>query len=293
MIMVDDAPKRGLGRGLDSLFGDDFAGDTAKLDAVRSSKTVPIESLVPGPFQPRRRFDDEALAQLAESIARHGLLQPILVRRDQTDPQRYQIIAGERRWRAAQRARLHEVSIVVRDMDDHDTLEVALVENIQRQDLSPLEEADGYRRLIEEFTYTQDALSKAVGRSRSHIANTLRLLALPDPVKRLVDEGHLSAGHARALLSVDNPMAMAEEIVARGLTVRDVERRAKSLRKKDEVAEGLVVQDPNIVALEKEMADILGFNVGIKHRGQKGAITIRYDSLDQFDYIVNRLTRQN
>ena len=288
--MVDDAPKRGLGRGLESLFDDGYANDAASPDAAGASQTVPIEALSPGPFQPRRHFDDDSLGQLAESIARHGLLQPILVRRDARGSQSYQIIAGERRWRAAQRARLHEVPVVIRDMDDRDTLEVALVENIQRQDLTPLEEADGYRRLIEEFVYTQEALSKAVGRSRSHIANSLRLLGLPDPIKRMVEDGRLSAGHARALLTAPDPQAIAEEIIHKGLTVRDVERRVAEPRKIDKKSTKPIVKDVNILALENEMTDILGFDVGIDHRGQKGAITIRYDTLDQFDMIVNRLT---
>ncbi|MEZ5667978.1 MAG: ParB/RepB/Spo0J family partition protein [Alphaproteobacteria bacterium] len=288
--MADELPRRGLGRGLDALFGDDYASDAARLDAVRASKAVPIESLTPGPYQPRRRFDDETLAQLAESIARHGLLQPILVRRHRDDPQRYEIVAGERRWRAAQLARLHEVPVVVRDMDDHDTLEVALVENIQRQDLSPLEEADGYRRLIEEFAYTQEALAKALGRSRSHIANTLRLLGLPEPVKKLVDDGRLSAGHARALLGAADPVAMAEQAVARGLTVRDIEKLAARKPKPAAAAPAApAARDPNIVALERQISDVLGLKVSIIGTTH-GHLAVEYRNLDQLDMVINRLT---
>jgi ParB family transcriptional regulator, chromosome partitioning protein len=251
---------------------------------------VPIEQLVPGPYQPRRRFDDESLGQLAESIARHGVLQPILVRRDPRAADRFQIVAGERRWRAAQRARLHEVPVVVREMDDRDTLEVALIENIQRQDLSPLEEAEGYRRLIEEFQHTQEALAKAVGRSRSHVANMMRLLTLPEPVKRMVDDGRLSAGHARALLSVEDPVRTAEEIVTRGLTVRDIERRTGAPRKPP----APTVVDPNTAQLERELSDKIGLAVEIQAgaKPSHGKLVIRYASLDQLDDVVARLTRR-
>ena len=293
MTMVEETPRRGLGRGLDALFGDDFATEAAALDQARNTRTVPIEQLVPGPYQPRRRFEDEALGQLAESIARHGVLQPILVRRDPRAAERFQIVAGERRWRAAQRARLHEVPVVVREMDDRDTLEVALIENIQRQDLSPLEEAEGYRRLIEEFQHTQEALAKAVGRSRSHVANMMRLLALPDPVKRMLDDGRLSAGHARALLSVEDPVAMAEEIATKGLTVRDIERRVSAPRKPAPSAVPAPV-DPNTAQLERELSDKIGLPVQIQPGTSpaNGKLVLRYANLDQLDDLIARLTRR-
>jgi ParB family chromosome partitioning protein len=290
--MADDSPRRGLGRGLDALFGDDFASEPSVPDQVRAPRMVPIDQLVPGPYQPRRRFDDEALGQLAESIARHGVLQPILVRRDPNASERFQIVAGERRWRAAQRARLHEVPVVVREMDDRDTLEMALIENIQRQDLSPLEEAEGYRRLIEEFHHTQEALAKAVGRSRSHVANMMRLLALPEPVKRMLDDGRLSAGHARALLAVEDPVALAEEIVAKGLTVRDVERRASAPRRTPPPPPPPV--DPNTAQLERELSDKVGLEVQIQPgtNPSSGKLVIRYTNLDQLDDVIARLTRR-
>ncbi|MGF1626169.1 MAG: ParB/RepB/Spo0J family partition protein [Alphaproteobacteria bacterium] len=285
--MVEDSPKRGLGRGLDALFGDDYAPDPAAPAAARASRTVPIEQLVPGPFQPRRRFDDEALAQLAESIARHGLLQPILVRSDPRLPDRFQIVAGERRWRAAQRARLHEVPVVVREMDDRASLEVALIENIQRQDLSPLEEAEGYRRLIEEFRHTQEELAKSVGRSRSHVANMMRLLALPEPVKRMVDDGRLSAGHARALLSIDDPVGIAEQVVSRGLSVRDIEHLGRAPRKP---AKAPLPLDANAQQLENMLRDRLGLTVQLKpDRTGGGTLTVAYSTLDQLDDLVARL----
>ena len=307
MSMVEDAPKpsttrsqnRGLGRGLDALFGDDYGSDYGKdtgapaQEPVRATKTVPIEQLVPGPYQPRRHFDDEALAQLAESIVRHGLIQPILVRQDPKLAGHYQIIAGERRWRAAQRARLHEVPVVIRDMGDRDTLEVALIENIQRQDLSPLEEADGYKRLIDEFSHTQDALAKAVGRSRSHVANMMRLLTLPEPVKRMVEDGRLTAGHARALLSVEDPVAMAEEIVAKGLTVRDIEKLVAAPRKPRKPEKPYDPQrDADTALLEKQLSDLLGLWVEIRHgRGESGSLTISYSNLEQLDDVIARLGR--
>jgi ParB family chromosome partitioning protein len=289
--MVDDAPKRGLGRGLDALFGDDFSSEATTLDNVRASRTVPIEQLVPGPYQPRRHFDDEALAQLAESIARHGLLQPILVRRDPAAPERLQIVAGERRWRAAQLARLHEVPVVVREMDDRSTLEVALIENIQRQDLSPLEEAEGYRRLIDEFQHTQEELAKSVGRSRSHIANMMRLLTLPEPVKRMVDDGRLSAGHARALLSVDEPVRMAEEIVSKGMTVRDIEQWTSAPRKL--LKRRAPPPDADTAAVEEELWKALGLFVRLKHNPKGGGtLSLRYSTLEQLDDLIARLTRR-
>lgn len=293
MSMTEDTPKRGLGRGLDALFGDSFSADASPAETARPSKTVPIEQLIPGPFQPRRHFDDETLGQLAESIVRHGLLQPILVRQDPAKRDHYQIIAGERRWRAAQRARLHEVPIVIREMDDRATLEVALIENIQRQDLSPLEEAEGYRRLIEEFSHTQEELSKAVGRSRSHVANMMRLLTLPEPVKRMVGDGRLSAGHARALLSVDNPVAMAEEIVRNGLSVRDIEKQTQAERKQRKApsAKTSPAKDTDTLNLEKQLSDVLGLAVEIQHRGEAGQLTVKYRTLDQLDDVIARLSR--
>ena len=298
--------RRGLGRGLASLLGDD-ADDLAELDRLRQSRTVPIEFLHPGPFQPRRRFGEEELASLVESVREKGVLQPILVRRDPDNANQYQIIAGERRWRAAQEAQLHEVPVLVKDLDDRDALEVALVENIQRQDLNALEEAEGYRRLTDEYGHTQEEVGKAVGKSRSHVANTLRLLALPEPVKDLLEDGALTAGHARALLNADDPARLAAEVAKRGLNVRDTERL---VQKRRAAAEGIgagdgarqrgpgrkaaaTAKDADTLALENELAAALGLRVALDFDGASGGgtVTVYYTTLEQLDDVIARLHR--
>lgn len=228
--MTEDGGKRRLGRGLSALLGEEGGDDMAKLDRLRAAKSVPIEQLSPGKFQPRRSFDDEAMESLIESVRAKGIIQPILVRRRRDEANAYEIIAGERRWRAAQKAQLHEVPVVIRDVTDRDALEIALIENIQRQDLTALEEAEGYGRLMEEFKHTQEELAEAVGKSRSHIANTLRLLALPTDVKALVQSRQLSAGHARAAMMADDPMAVARKVMELGLNVRAAEELARGGR---------------------------------------------------------------
>lgn len=301
----DDAGRRrGLGRGLASLLGDD-ADDLAELDRVRQSRTVPIEFLRPGPFQPRRRFGEEELASLVESVREKGVLQPILVRRDPDNANQYQIIAGERRWRAAQQAQLHEVPILVKDLDDRDALEVALVENIQRQDLNPLEEAEGYRRLTEEYGHTQEEVGKAVGKSRSHVANTMRLLGLPDPVRALLEDGTLTAGHARALLNAGDPARLAAEVAKRGLNVRETERLVQKRRAAAEetgAGEGARprgpgrparAKDADTLALEHELAAALGLKVELDFDGATGGgrVTVYYTTLEQLDDVIARLHR--
>ncbi len=226
--MPSDAQRR-LGRGLSALLGDE-SEDYAKLDRLKTSRSIGIDQLRPGRFQPRRRMSEAELDELTQSIAAKGILQPLLVRRIADDPAAFEIVAGERRWRAAQRAGLHEVPVLVRELADGEALEVALVENLQRQDLSPLEEAEGFRRLMEDFGHTQEALAKVVGKSRSHVANCLRLLSLPEPVKALIETGELTAGHARALVTAADPAALAAEVVARGLTVRATEDLARDDR---------------------------------------------------------------
>ena len=284
----DGARKKGLGRGLAALLGDD-AADFADLGRDHAARSVPIEKLRPNRFQPRRRWDAEALQALAQSVGARGVLQPILVRpvADQTGS--YEIIAGERRWRAAQLARLHEVPVVVKDVSDGDSLELALIENVQRQDLAPLEEAGGYQRLIDEFRYTQGQLATAVGKSRPHIANTLRLLGLPDPVKAMLDDGRLSAGAARALLTADDPVALANDIVRRGLNVRDVERiRARRAPRP------AAMKDADTRALEDSLTAALGLKVTVQHRGDTGGeVRIGYRSLEQLDEICRRISRQS
>ena len=234
---AEQGKRRNLGRGLSALFGDESA-DYASLDQLRLSKMVPIELLSPGKFQPRQLFDDKAMASLVVSIREKGVLEPILVRRHSDQVNAFEIVAGERRWRAAQIAKLHEVPVVIKDLPDRDALEIALVENIHREDLTVLEEAEAYQRLIEEFDHTQEALAKAVGRSRSHVANMLRLLVLPRNIKQKLQSGDLTAGHARALIGSDNPIKLANTIVSKSLNVRQAEalvRRQKN--KKDPTRE--------------------------------------------------------
>ena len=230
-------------------------------------------------------MDTEALEELAASIRRHGVLQPILVRPRPQSSGRYEIIGGERRWRAAQAARLHEVPVVVRDFDDREAMAAGLVENLQREDLNALEEADGYHRLIEQFGLTQQALSEAVGKSRPHIANTLRLLALPERVRDLLRDGALTAGHARAVLSAKDPVATALQIVDRGLNVR----QAEALAAARPTAPGERASDPETRALERELSQHLGLQVTIQHHGKSGQVTIRYRNLDQLDGLIRLL----
>lgn len=308
--MAEDK-RRNLGRGLSALLGDagmnaaptmvhkpapPAATTSEEPQLAKSFRSVPVSHLKPGKFQPRRQFDEEAIADLVESVRDKGILQPILVRPHPLDPHAFEIIAGERRWRAAQRAQLHEVPVIVRDLTDKEALEVALVENLQRQDLSPLEEADGYRRLIDEFSHTQEELSKAVGKSRSHVANMMRLLALPDPIKVMVDKSQLSAGHARALLTAVDPVALAKQVVEKGLNVRQTEKLAQaSSAKAKPIGSGgavtpLSAKDADTIALERDLTASLGVNVTIRSNGAGGELTITYASLEQLDDILSRLT---
>ncbi len=284
-----------LGRGLAALFGED-SEDYAALDQVRAAKTVPIEQLQPNPFQPRREFGSEALQSLAESIVANGILMPILVRRHRDRPDALEIVAGERRWRAAQIARLHEVPVVIRELSDQQALAAAIVENVQREDLSAIEEAEGYRRLIDEFNHTQEVLAKAVGKSRSHIANTLRLLGLPEAVKAMVVQGELSAGHARALLGAESPEVLAKKVISRGLNVRQTEqlvRKSGSVRAATDggAARGARkgAKDPDTLALERDLTALLGLKVNIEIRGKGGALTVHYQTLEQLDEVLRRL----
>ncbi len=288
---MNEEPTRGrqLGRGLSALFGEE-AEDYAELDSVRQSKMVPIGYLRPGRFQPRRDFDDAQMDALVQSVKEHGILQPLLVRRDPDDPNSYEIVAGERRWRAAQLARLHEMPVVVKELTDAGALEIALIENIQRQDLNPLEEGEGYRRLIEEFEHTQDALSRAVGKSRSHIANTLRLLNLPQSVKKMLVGGELSAGHARALLNLDDPDKLARRIVKQGLNVRQTERLVKQAKTAGRATTPKSHKDPDTVALEKDLSDLLGLRVAVNFRGDGGELVIYYKTLEQLDDVLHKLS---
>jgi ParB family chromosome partitioning protein len=248
--------------------------------------------LRPNPRNPRQTFSEDALQELADSIRERGIVQPILVRQLPGLTNVYEIIAGERRWRAAQRVGLHEVPIVVVEADDKQSLEFAIIENVQRSDLNAIEEAVGYDRLTEEFSYSQSDLAKIIGKSRSHVANTLRLLKLPEDAKKYVVDGRISAGHARALLSMDNPEKMAQRIVDEGLTVRDVERLAQEQACEEKAPvqpKKLVEKDPDTRALEKLLADLLGLGVKITARGEAGDVRIKYSSLDQLDLLCKRL----
>jgi len=293
----ESSRRMSLGRGLSALFGEDAseAPGVAASEASRGPRQVPVEFVHPGRFQPRRRFDEESLNGLVESVREKGVLQPLLVRRDPDQENVYEIIAGERRWRAAQLAGLHDVPVLVRELSDADALEVALIENIQRQDLTALEEAEGYRRLMDEFAHTQEDLGKVVGKSRSHVANMLRLLALPEKLKEMVQDGRLTAGHARALLTADDPLELAERVVALGLNVRQTEELARAADKPAR-AERLPPSeedgDADLRALEEEISVGIGLRVQIKPKGKRGTIAIHYQSLDQLDDVLRRLKRE-
>ncbi|MEX1107902.1 MAG: ParB/RepB/Spo0J family partition protein [Dongiaceae bacterium] len=294
-------PKRHLGRGLSALLGGDEPGDAvspAVTAARAAARGVPIEHLHPGRFQPRRRFDQKELSALAQSIRINGMLQPILVRPHPTKPGEFEIVAGERRWRAAQEATLHEVPVVERVLDDRAALELAILENVQRADLTPVEEAEGYRRLIEEFGHTQELLATELGKSRSHVTNLLRLLSLPEPVRAMIDNGELRYAHARALVGRGDAHALAKQIVAEGLSARQVEALvspadpARGRRKARGAGSGKKApgKDADTRALERDLTSRLGLRVSIEHKGSKGGtLTIRYADLDQLDGLIEKL----
>jgi ParB family chromosome partitioning protein len=349
--MSDNTKRRGLGRGLDALFGDVKKDDqssktpgqtsaaaqaptsrraeeshapikrademlaasqalktpassaTKAADANIETKSIPnnggtrkvaVDKLIPGKFQPRHHFDDNALQQLAESIEAHGVLQPLLVRpRSNGD---FEIIAGERRWRAAQLAKLHELPVVVQDLNDKQALEIALIENLQREDLSAVEEAEGYQRLMNEFGHTQEVIATQLGKSRSHVANTLRLLKLPNSVRQMVLKGDLSAGHARALVGAKNPDELADIISRRNLSVRQteqlVQKSAEGKLRPPKKSKSFVQKDVDILALEQKLTSTLGLKIQIEGTGSAGKLVIEYKKLDQLDDVIKRLTRK-
>ncbi|MEE8202396.1 MAG: ParB/RepB/Spo0J family partition protein [Alphaproteobacteria bacterium] len=285
----DSARRRGLAKGLSALLGE-AAPDTGGAPGEAGPQSVPIEFLRPNRFQPRRRFDEAEMRGLADSVREKGILQPLVVRSDPEITGSYEIVIGERRWRAAQLAQLHEIPVVVRELSDGEALEVALVENIQREDLSPLEEADAYQRLIDEFGHSQEALAKVVGKSRSHVANTLRLLGLPEAVKAMLHDGRLSAGHARALLAAPDPAALAEEVTSGGLNVRQTEGLVRGKASGNRRPRPAPAADAETQALERSLSDRIGLTVRIIHRGVRGGrVEIHYRKLDQLDDIVHRL----
>jgi len=289
--MADDAGRSRLGRGLAALMGD-VGEETRKVEPGRNQRSVPIEFLKPNPRNPRRNFPEIELEELAGSMRERGIIQPIVVRPVRGAADSFEIIAGERRWRAAQRAGLHKVPIVPLDVSDDEALQLAIIENVQRADLNPLEEAAGYASLVSEFGHNQDAIAKMVGKSRSHVANTLRLLKLPPSVQTFIGEGKISAGHARMLVGQPDPERLAREIMDRGLNVRQVEALAQERAHasgKTIKSRQRVTKDADTAALEKRLSDALGLAVTIDHRGQGGVLTIRYRGLEQLDEVIRRL----
>ncbi|EHJ96739.1 MULTISPECIES: ParB/RepB/Spo0J family partition protein [Rhizobium/Agrobacterium group] len=293
--MSDDLSKRRLGRGLAALIGEMDqpvpVGEPQR--AVSADRAIPIEFIARSQRNPRRHFDENELQDLASSIRQHGIVQPVVVRTIGVN--RYEIIAGERRWRAAQLAGFTDVPVIVRDVDDRTALELAIVENVQRSDLNPLEEAMGYEQLIAEHGYTQNDLGEIIGKSRSHVANSLRLLKLPDPVRDMLADGSLSAGHARALVSTSDPSGLARTIVSKGLSVRDAERLAQN----DIKSQGDVLEkrpspekDSDTVALERSLSDALGLDVKISHKGGSGQIRIGYRTLEQLEAVCRLLEQK-
>lgn len=309
--------RSGLGKGLGALLGDlnpsvltnptPRSGATVEelakaADGAAGPRPTPqriaIEKIIPNAKQPRRSFSEEAIEELTRSIKEKGVLQPLLLRPAPNRPGFYEIVAGERRWRASQRAQLHELPAVVKDLDDSTTLEIALIENIQRQDLNPIEEAEGYRRLIDEFHHTQEEIGKLVGKSRSHIANLLRLLDLPPYVRALLAEGALTMGHARALANTPDPAKLADEVVENGLSVRQTEQLAQEAKNPTPAAAAKAEprlkpgKDADTMALERDLSATIGLAVSINDRNGQGTLTISYKNLDQLDDICARLTAQ-
>jgi len=296
--MSGDRPAKGLGMGLQALLGEAVRapGTEAHQGDNRGVREIEISRIQRNPNQPRMQFDEKALDELAESIRERGVLQPILLRADGAD---FMIIAGERRWRAAQRAQLHTIAAIVRDIDESTIAELALIENIQREDLNPLEEAEGYKQLIKRHGHTQDGVAQLVHKSRSHVANLLRLLDLPEFVRVSLLQGDISMGHARAVATAPDPDALTREIIRKGLSVRQAEAKARREKLKEGTGGAAVrpsVQnsgqtvDADLVALERQLGDILGLKVQVAHKGQGGSVTLHYSSLDQLDMVCQRLS---
>ncbi|WP_422075611.1 ParB/RepB/Spo0J family partition protein [Tranquillimonas rosea] len=289
--------RRGLGRGLSALMADVGPEVEARAEGEtsrRAEQTIPIEKIVANPDQPRRTFTSEALEELAASIREKGVIQPLILRRSPTREDEYEIVAGERRWRAAQMAQLHELPAIIREFNDTEVLEVAIIENIQRADLNPVEEAAGYRQLMDRFGHTQEKLAEALGKSRSHIANLLRLLSLPEDVREHLQEGRLSAGHARALITSDNPSVLAQQVVSKGLSVRETEKLAKKPSDGQKKGSGRQKpeKDADTRALEQDMSATLDMKVSVNHVAESGAgqVVISYKSLEQLDELCRMLS---
>lgn len=303
---MEDKPKSRLGRGLDALFAEEeiyvpsAQEDSEKADVSNENSgtaLMPIEFIRPGSFQPRSHFNEDALNDLAASIKQHGVLQPLIVRPVKGEVDQFEIIAGERRWRASQKAQLHDVPVIIQDFDDATALEIGLIENLQREDLNSIEEANGYARLMDQFSYTQETLSEKVGKSRSYVANTLRLLKLPSEIQALVKTEKISTGHARALVACDDPLAMADKIVKEGLSVRQLEQILSSnavLPTKKPKSKGKKLFKDNkpieVVRLEDEVSNMLGLKVVIDGGGETGTVTLHYKTLDQMDMLLRKLS---
>jgi ParB family chromosome partitioning protein len=288
--MAEDAARSRLGRGLAALIGD--VGTESSAERPRGQRRVATTSLRPNARNPRRVFSEDELDELTASLRERGMIQPIVARPVRGAPDAFEIIAGERRWRAAQRAGLHEVPVVIVEATDEESLQLAIIENVQRSDLNPLEEAEGYRALVEDYSHTQDDIAKMVGKSRSHVANTLRLLKLPPSIRAYIFKGKLDAGHARMLVGQPNAEKLAEEIVARGLNVRQVEeiaRQESGRNGKSHSRKRSAGKSADTLALEKRMSDALGLVVSIDARGESGVVSIRYRNLDQLDDLAQRL----
>ena len=293
-MMTQQGKRKSLGRGLSALLGNDLSEESPTAVGQSDGRTLPVEYLQTGEFQPRRHFDPDALQALAQSVREKGVLEPILVRRLNDQQNRYEIIAGERRWRAAQTVGLHDVPVIVKELDDQEALEIALIENLQREDLTAIEEAEGYRRLMDQFARTQEDLAREIGKSRSHVANTMRLLALPEDVRDKVQDGQLSAGHARALLGAENPSGAAAAVMKKALNVRQTEAMIRRDRDSGQTSGPRHVadsdKDPNTAALERDLGNLLGLKVEIDEQGESGTLTMHYRSLEQLDDVLQRIT---
>ncbi len=307
--MMQEKPKSRLGRGLDALFAEEevytpsavegnFSNNQQENNPANGLTLMPIEFIRPGAFQPRHYFNEDALNDLAQSIKEHGVLQPLLIRPITDEVDQFEIIAGERRWRAAQKAQLHEVPVIIQEFSDTAALEIGLIENLQREDLNAIEEALGYRRLIDQFEYTQEKLADKIGKSRSYVTNSLRLLKLPEDVQKFVEDQKISVGHARALVGSNDPSGLSHRVIKEGLSVRDLERFLSKSSSDDQKTPSKTIKKPSsgkkpveITRLEDEMTNILGLKVTIDGAGQKGQVTLHYTDLDQMDMLLRKLSQ--
>jgi len=292
--MTEKKERRGLGRGLSALMADVNTGEEGRPADTASERLIAIEHIHPNIDQPRKSFDKDQLQDLANSIQEKGIIQPLIVRAHPDKAEQFQIVAGERRWRAAQLANLHTLPAIVREYSETEVLEIAIIENIQREELNAIEEAAGYRQLMDRFGHTQEKIAEALGKSRSHIANLLRLLNLPPEVRRLVQDGKLSAGHARALVNAEDPLSLAKEIIDKGMSVRDAEQLGKpASNKSSKSSKPATTKDADTVALERDLSAAIGMKVRIDHKdnGESGKISVEYGNLDQLDELCSMLSK--